>query len=72
MGKMISEPARQIEVLLECDVLVVGGGPAGIAAAAGAAKAGANTILVERYGCLGGNITICAVEPPSWYQRWSR
>ena len=69
MGKTITEPVRQIEVLLECDVVVVGGGPAGIAAAIGASKAGAKTILVERYGCLGGNITICAVEPPSWYRQ---
>lgn len=69
MTKTIEESVRKTDVLLECDVLVVGGGPAGIAAAVGAAKAGADTIIVERYGCLGGNITICAVEPPSWYRQ---
>ncbi len=69
MAKFISEPEKKIEVLYECDVLVIGGGPAGIAAAAGAAKAGADTMIVERYGFLGGNITVCAVEPPSWYRQ---
>lgn len=69
MTKMIREADREIPVLLECDVAVVGGGPAGIAAAVGAARAGANTVIVERYGFLGGNITVCGVEPPSWYRQ---
>lgn len=45
------------------DVLVVGGGPAGIAAAVGAADAGAQVLLVERYGFLGGNATAALVMP---------
>jgi len=45
------------------DVLVVGGGPAGIGAAAGAARAGAGVVLVERYGFLGGNATAGLVMP---------
>lgn len=45
------------------DVLVIGGGPAGIGAAVGAAKAGARTILAERYGFLGGNATVSLVMP---------
>jgi hypothetical protein len=45
------------------DVLVVGGGPAGLGAALGAAHAGADTILVERYGFLGGNATAALVMP---------
>lgn len=41
-------------LMAEVDVLVVGGGPAGIAAAACAARHGARTLLIERYGFLGG------------------
>ncbi|WP_077534143.1 FAD-dependent oxidoreductase [Massiliimalia massiliensis] len=67
--KTVLDCAHEIPVLMECDVLVVGGGPAGIAAAVGAAKAGADTVIVEQYGCLGGNITVGAVEPPSWYRQ---
>ena len=52
--KTIREQARDIPVYKSCDVLVVGGGPAGSSAAASAARAGAETILVERYGYLGG------------------
>src|SRR5512138_2236372 len=44
-----------------CDVLVVGGGAAGVAAALGAARAGADTRLVERYGFLGGMATAAMV-----------
>jgi hypothetical protein len=50
----VSEPARDIPVYGESDVLVVGGGPAGFSAAVAAARAGADVVLVERYGCLGG------------------
>ncbi len=53
----ILEPARDIPVFRNCDVLVVGGGPAGAAAAASAARLGADTILLERYGHLGGMAT---------------
>jgi glycine/D-amino acid oxidase-like deaminating enzyme len=45
------------------DVLVVGGGPAGIGAALGAAEAGAEVVLAERYGFLGGNATAALVMP---------
>ncbi|WP_189857218.1 FAD-dependent oxidoreductase [Streptomyces poonensis] len=45
------------------DVLVVGGGPAGIGAALAAADAGADVVLVERYGFLGGNATVALVMP---------
>jgi NADPH-dependent 2,4-dienoyl-CoA reductase/sulfur reductase-like enzyme len=53
----IQEPARDIPVFRTCDVLVVGGGPAGSAAAASAVHMGADTVLVERYGHLGGMST---------------
>lgn len=50
----LHEPARQTEVYAEVDVCVLGGGPAGLAAAVSAARGGARTLLVERYGFLGG------------------
>ena len=54
---------RDIPVTHTADVLVIGGGPAGIGAAIGAAKSGAKTLLVERYGFLGGNATASLVGP---------
>ncbi|MBO9711636.1 FAD-dependent oxidoreductase [Sphingomonas sp.] len=53
----IAEAARSVPILRECDVLVVGGGPAGSAAATAAARAGADTVLLERYNHLGGLAT---------------
>lgn len=50
----VNEAARQTPVHADVDVLVVGGGPAGLAAAVSAARGGARTLLVERYGFLGG------------------
>ena len=53
-AKTYLEPAREIPVFAETDVLVVGGGPAGTAAAIAAARLGADVLLVERYNHLGG------------------
>jgi len=53
-GVTITEPSRQTPVYGEFDVVVVGGGPAGIMAATAAARAGCSTLLIERYGFLGG------------------
>ncbi|HZW76130.1 MAG TPA: FAD-dependent oxidoreductase, partial [Caldimonas sp.] len=50
----IREPARDVDVVARADVVVVGGGPAGMAAAIAAARNGASTILIERYNHLGG------------------
>src|SRR6476469_8393836 len=57
----LTEPSRQTAVYGEYDVVVLGGGPAGIAAAVSAAKAGRSTLLVERYGFLGGMGTAAGV-----------
>src|SRR5512147_915965 len=57
----IHEPARRTPVFGEYDVAVLGGGPAGIAAATSAARHGARVLLVERYGFLGGMGTAAGV-----------
>ena len=66
--KQIEEPSRVIPVLAETDVLVVGSGPGGLSAALAAAREGVDTMLVERYGCFGGNITQAGVESIAWYR----
>ncbi|MEK3724419.1 FAD-dependent oxidoreductase [Paenibacillus sp. FSL H8-0034] len=58
-----NEPAMQVPVVAEPDVLVIGGGPAGIGAAVAAARNGAKVLLVERYGFVGGNLTVAMVNP---------
>jgi hypothetical protein len=54
MSKTLQEKPREIPLLGEFDVVVVGGGPAGILAATAAARAGRSTLIIERYGFLGG------------------
>ncbi|HSJ90743.1 MAG TPA: FAD-dependent oxidoreductase, partial [Ilumatobacter sp.] len=62
----VEEPARSTPVYRRCDVLVVGGGPAGTAAAVAAGRLGADVVLVERYNHLGGLSTGGLV---SWIDR---
>lgn len=64
----IAEAARTTPVMHETEVLVVGGGPGGLAAALAAARAGAQTMLVDRYGCFGGVITQVGVDTLAWYR----
>src|SRR5438046_2392642 len=61
MTRHITEPSRQVPVYSEYEVVVLGGGPAGMAAAVAAARAGRRTLLLERYGFLGGMGTAAGV-----------
>ena len=64
MAKTVRRPAEDnVRVLREADVVVIGGGPGGLGAAVGAAQQGAKTLLVERYGFLGGMATAGGVNP---------
>ena len=71
MAEVYQEPAREVPVYAECDLLVVGGGAAGHSAAIAAARAGLkNIILLERYGYCGGDVTggyVIMVPKLSWY-----
>lgn len=73
MNKTYLEPAGEIPVQEECDILVVGGGAAGHSAAIAAARAGAkNIVLLERYGYMGGDVTggyVIMVPNLSWYDK---
>lgn len=69
---VFKEPARDIPVIADVDVLVAGGGPAGVCAAVGAARAGARTFLVERHGFLGGMWTAGMVLTLAGFNSWLR
>src|SRR5437762_2659109 len=57
MAKQIRVKERNADVVAEADVVVVGGGSAGLAASGSAARSGDRTVLIERYGFFGGNAT---------------
>lgn len=62
-GDVFTEGRKDIPVIARPDVLVVGGGPAGIGAAIASARSGAETMLVEQYGYVGGNLTVAQINP---------
>jgi hypothetical protein len=61
----INEPARDIPVLMEADIVVVGGGTTGPIAAIAAARRGKKVVLIERFGSLGGILTLGLNTKPS-------
>lgn len=63
MSEDVIDYRKSVPVVAEPEVLVVGAGPAGIAAAISAARTGARTMIVERYGYVGGNLTAGLVGP---------
>jgi len=64
--KYIEEPCKKTPVIAQTDVLVIGSGPSGLAAAIASDRKGVDTLLVEKHGCLGGNITQAMVESIGW------
>lgn len=68
----IREPSRQVPVAGSYDVIVCGGGPAGLIAAVAAARNGAKTLLIERYGFVGGMSTSALVTPISEFRHFGK
>jgi ribulose 1,5-bisphosphate synthetase/thiazole synthase len=65
--KMLVIPEKRVSVSETVDVIVAGGGPAGLGAAVSAARTGASVLLLEKRGFLGGNITAAFVETCNWF-----
>ena len=68
----IREPGRDLPVAGRYDVIVCGGGPAGLIAAVAAARNGAKTLLIERYGFVGGMSTSALVTPISEFRHFGK
>ena len=68
----IREPGREVPVAGSYDVIVCGGGPAGLIAAVAAARNGAKTLLIERYGFVGGMSTSALVTPISEFRHFGK
>ncbi len=63
--RTLTEPAREIPLLMEADIVVVGGGTTGPLAAISAARRGKRVVMIERFGSLGGNLTLGLNTKPS-------
>jgi glycine/D-amino acid oxidase-like deaminating enzyme len=72
MSRTVQEAARDIPIIADVDVLVIGGGPAGVSAAAGAARVGARVIVLEKHGFLGGMWTAGMVLTLAGFNEWQR
>lgn len=70
--KSVREPGREVPVAGSYDVIVCGGGPAGLIAAVAAARNGAKTLLIERYGFVGGMSTSALVTPISEFRHFGK
>lgn len=68
----VTEASRQTPVVGSYDVIVCGGGPAGVIAATAAARNGARTLLIERYGFVGGMATSALVTPISEFRHFGK
>ncbi len=68
----VTEPKRDVPVAGAFDVIVAGGGPAGVMAAVAAARNGARTLLIERYGFVGGMATAALVTPISEFRHFGK
>ena len=60
--------SRKTPIVAGYQVVVIGGGPAGLSAALASSRAGAKTLLIEKYGCFGGVITTVGMETLGWYR----
>ena len=65
VSRIVNEPARQTPLLMETDIVVVGGGTTGPFAAISAARLGKRVVMIERFGSLGGNLTLGLNTKPS-------
>lgn len=72
MKRVFVEKKKEIEIIEDVDVVVVGGGPTGIGAAIGAAKTGASTMIIEALGSFGGMWTNGLVITLGGYNNWLR
>jgi hypothetical protein len=72
MGKTYTEKEKEVEIIDEVDVLVIGGGPSGIGAATGAARIGVSVMLIEALGSFGGMWTNGMVVTLAGFNNWLR